>query len=111
MKNISRIAALGLLLFLLGGCFNGPPLITGEYSRMEAERDGALLFETADAREIEEAIDAINSGRREETHEWELPEPEGTLTFSNAEEDLVLALFDGGVTIDEYFIYVELDLD
>lgn len=111
MKNISRIAALGLLLFLLGGCFNGPPLITGEYSRMEAAKDGVPFFETEDSREIEEAIDAINSGRREETHEWELPEPEGTLTFSNAEEDLVLALFDGGVTIDEYFIYVELDLD
>ncbi|MFD1861384.1 hypothetical protein [Planococcus chinensis] len=111
MKNISRIAALGLPLFLLSGCFNAPSLITEEYSRMEAERDDALLFETGDSREIEEAIDAINSGRREETHEWELPEPEGTLTFSNAKEELVLTLFDDGETIDEYFVYVELDLE
>lgn len=110
MKKISGFLLL-LPLLLLAGCFNGPPLITGDYSRIEIAKDGELVFETDDARDIEEAIEAINSGRREETHEWELPEPIGTVSFQGADEGLSLALFEDGVTVNEYFVFVDFDFD
>jgi hypothetical protein len=40
-----------------------------------------------------------------------LPEPETTFTFSGAEDEVMVTLFDGGVTVDEYFVYVEFDWD
>lgn len=40
-----------------------------------------------------------------------LPEPEGTFTFSGVENEVMVTLFDGGVTVDEYFVYVEFDWD
>lgn len=109
MKKI-RIFLL-LPFFLLSGCFAGPPLLTENYSRMEVVKDGELFFETENADEIEQAVNTINNGRREETHEWELPEPLGTLTFQGKDEGATLVLFESGVTVDEYFVYMEFDFD
>lgn len=100
-----------LSFFLLSGCFAGPPLLTEDHSRMEVVKDSALFFETEDADEIEQAVDAINKGRREETHEWELPEPLGTLTFYAEDEGTTLMLFEDGVTFNEFFVYTEFDFD
>lgn len=100
-----------LPFFLLSGCFAGPPLLTEDYSRMKVVKDGELFFDTEDVDEIEQAVAAINNGRREETHEWELPEPLGTLAFHSKDEDVTLMLFESGVTFNEFFVYAEFDFD
>ncbi|AQQ53126.1 hypothetical protein [Planococcus lenghuensis] len=110
MKKKSSLAAMILIGVFLSGCSMLPPLITEDFSRLEVALGNELVIETEDPGRIQEVIQAINSSRRDETYTWELPEPIGHITFWQGGEVLELPLYEeGGVTLDQYFIYAELD--